>query len=695
MASPTGYSSPLARENTPARASTSSLLSARSTPVLPPASQTYEPQARAILKHRLSYGILLPSTLPVWASASYWVAHSYGGFQTLGVVNAILVPLLPSTLVVAFLAWALGVLPVVVMRKAYLTAIPTHSASPSQRFRAAYSKSGTLRSLLVYLATSSFATLLHVLALSQKDKSLSVFVKSRKHPYYINGQFVFLALAQVVLATTYHFRNVLLDRLVVQWTRRQVRLSLGHMNSSSRILHKTLSLVLTTVAFTVSVFSAYLFAFALSRSFLLPILFNVPVLSTLLRPFFAHYLRGPINMTLFLRHLPLVWRTLLLGLTTVGSWEFAEQLFDEKVQEPLAIASRTADPSLTLVSAISSSDPDPYFKYFAFEELREFSADDTAAGSARRTALFGDQKYNPSLWSVLVRESLLFLGKDYQLLLRRGKAAPPPAAAPIVPQKPKGPDVPATPLIRKVIFKTQSNSPIASVLDSFAADGALTQVMQTSVDTTTAHLPELFKAIESPVAKAKAEVAVIKSEVAPVVNAPARTLSFLKKTWNAYTPRAVSSVIEEVTEWWRRERLNKVVESALPHREVDALIIEVLSRLVCASLSEDRYGIVQRDIPRILESLLSFLSAVETYQTELAQRAPPAVPDESGLSEEEQQARAAVREEVTRAGAVLAVVGDAAKEGVIRVVRTFGGKLGAFRFPPHLAQQLQGYVDYN
>ena len=43
----------------------------------------------------------------------------------------------------------------------------------------------------------------------------------------------------------------------------------------------------------------------------------------------------------------------------------------------------------------------------------------------------------------------------------------------------------------------------------------------------------------------------------------------------------------------------------------------MLSRLVCVSLTEDRYGVVQRDIPRILEALLVFLTALEDAQKEI------------------------------------------------------------------------------
>ena len=44
----------------------------------------------------------------------------------------------------------------------------------------------------------------------------------------------------------------------------------------------------------------------------------------------------------------------------------------------------------------------------------------------------------------------------------------------------------------------------------------------------------------------------------------------------------------------------------------------MLSSLVCASLTEDRYGVMQRDILRILEALLVFLTAIEDAQKEIA-----------------------------------------------------------------------------
>jgi hypothetical protein len=78
---------------------------------------------------------------------------------------------------------------------------------------------------------------------------------------------------------------------------------------------------------------------------------------------------------------------------------------------------------VTLVSGATSTNL--LFKHFAYRELVDFASADGENSSVARTALFGNQKHNPSLWATLVRESLLLLSNDDQLLLRRGKPAPP------------------------------------------------------------------------------------------------------------------------------------------------------------------------------------------------------------------------------------------------------------------------------
>lgn len=87
----------------------------------------------------------------------------------------------------------------------------------------------------------------------------------------------------------------------------------------------------------------------------------------------------------------------------------------------------------------------------------------------------------------------------------------------------------------------------------------------------------------------------------------------------------------------------------------------MLSHLTCASLSEDRYGVVQRDIPRILEAFLSFLSAIEGYQVEIkSAHVPPSKEELAGLTGLELETKLRVGIEVAKAGEALGYVSDGA-----------------------------------
>ena len=82
-----------------------------------------------------------------------------------------------------------------------------------------------------------------------------------------------------------------------------------------------------------------------------------------------------------------------------------------------------------------------------------------------------------------------------------------------------------------------------------------------------------------------------------------------------------------------------------------------MSYLVCASLTEDQYGIVQRDIPKILETLTSFLSAIEEYQLQITSSIkPPSTSSELPRKEQEALNLAAI--EVDKAQEILGGMAD-------------------------------------
>ncbi|KAG2034794.1 nucleoporin protein Ndc1-Nup [Suillus americanus] len=663
-----------------------STLTARLSPTVPSASQTYEPLVRSALRQRLIHNIFAFSV-----AFTLVVSILLGGEDETSAFTRLLSP---GTWTMACLKWFVGVLPVIAMRKVYLTSAATPATSPAKMLTNAIAKPSTRRCLAVYMTCTLMLITLSMSSFTSDEREnlrLNVFVKSRKHPYYLNGRLLFLILAQLWLAASFLLRNIMLDRFVFRWTK--------SFNSSEPPYSPSnlLKLLLKMALFTSFSLMVYSVAFGLSRMLALPLLLKLPVMSSIVRPFVAHLAKGTWTLTLPILHWSLLVRSFMMGLVTVMSWEFAESLFDAYVPQPIKVGALTADPNVTVVSGITTQDT--VFTHFAYSELAGLASDESSAGSTRRTALFGDQKYSPSLWNVLARQSLLRLGQDYQTFLRRGAPITPPVA--VAPAIPKPKDPPSTPLIRKAIFKAPRQSPLSSMLDSVSSESELSKAASAVAGemeerASQMHIPELFRSVAPSSAAAPAANTVLAKPTSSIISSfIAQVQSHSRDFVVSRCPAWLKESAIIWNKWFYRERLNKVVEVCLPNRELDALIIEALSRFVCASLSEDRYGVVQRDIPRILEAFLSFLSAIEEYQIEVNTKYTPPTPDElsqgnTKILEEKEM----MRLEVARAGDVLVVVSDALKTGVANISRTFGDKLVAFKFPPRTARKLQSFVDY-
>ncbi|KAG5637562.1 hypothetical protein H0H81_004139 [Sphagnurus paluster] len=680
-------SSSLSR-STPVRAITTTL-STRSAPSIPPPTTTYEPVVKSLLRSRFVH-IFLYSSLFSWTFTTSWTIWSLGGASDLGLYRTIVVPFLPLTLLNTILVLSTAAIPAAVLRKAYLTPTRTSATSLSALVKASLSKPATHRSLMVYALSALSAIAIHatILYASGMSHGLNIFVK--KHPYYLNGRLLFALLSQLSVAAAFSLRNVTLDRFVFRWAAIQSSKTQRKRFNWGDILQ---AFVIAAVIATLTVpFAAITFGL-LRLAF--PMLYKLPLLPTLLRPFTAHFLRGSWTLVLPFRHISLLTRAWFLAFSTLATWEFSNALFDTIIYQPITASELTAEPHLTLVSGISSADTG--FRYLAYTELATLAADESAAAAVRRSALFNDQKYNPGLWAHLVRESLLFLGTDYQHFLRRGKPAPAPVSksTPVVPTTPAKP-LPATPtpLIRTSIFQSNkaSASPVRTVVEGLGSDGVFAQALDAGAEA--AHIPALFRSVEAAVLPAPT----VREEVQKKAEEKASGLVQRVKgevlgAIGRALPAGLATFSKGVQSWWTRERMERAAQTCLPNIEMDVVIAEVLSHLICASLTEDKYGVVQRDIPRVLEALLSFLSAVEEYHTELrAKYTPPAIDQEysaAQIAEFEEK-----RAEVERAGEVLCIITDGLKGGVARIVRTFGDKLLAFKFPPRTAQKLQPFLEY-
>ncbi|KAF8066544.1 nucleoporin protein Ndc1-Nup [Lyophyllum atratum] len=690
-------STPLSR-TTPTRAITTTLAT-RSAPFIPPPTTTYEPIVKSILRSRLVFLVFPYSALFCWTCTSLWMIWSLGGTSSLGLSRTLLVPFRPLTMLSALLSWSTAAVPAIVLRKVYLTPTRTPATSLSSLVKASFTKPVTLRSLVVYAISAIAAVALHIWILYVNEHTtygLSLFVKSKKHPYYLNGRLLFVLLSQSAAAVAYSLRNMTLDRFVFRWARlspdaQPPNKQRRRFNPSDIVQAIVIATVLATLAIP---FAALIFGLL---RFTLPLLHKVPLLRNVLRPFTAHFLRGPWTIFLPFRHLSLLMRAWFLAFTTVATWEFSNTIFDSIIYLPVPISDFTPEPHVTLVSGVSSSDVG--FRYLAYSELRSLASDDSTTATTRRSSLFNDQKYNPNPWSHLVRESLLFLGKDYQHFLRRGKP-PPTTPAPAQAGASAAPDLShiATPmpLIRGSVFRSDKpSSPIHTVVESLGSDGPLAQALDQGAEA--AHIPELFRSVEAavlPTPTTKEEVKdKVKKATGVVERVPQRAKEEMGRLLARVVPAPVAREGAKLEVWWNEERLDKVTQSYLPHIELDVVIVEVLSHLICASLTEDKYGVVQRDIPKVLEAMLSFLSAIEQYHAEVRAKYTPPSPDQALTPEQILQFEAR-RVEVEKAGEILSYMSGGLKEGVARIVRRFGDKLLAFKFPPRIAQKLQPFLEY-
>jgi len=107
------------RIGTPIRAIASTIAS-RSSPPLPPPSQSYEPLVKALFRYRLRYTLSL-SALVTSFFINAWTVWQLGGTVRTGFWGALYTPLSPPTLLMTFLTWAAVALPITVLRKVFLT----------------------------------------------------------------------------------------------------------------------------------------------------------------------------------------------------------------------------------------------------------------------------------------------------------------------------------------------------------------------------------------------------------------------------------------------------------------------------------------------------------------------------------------------------------------------------------------------
>ncbi|KAG8708738.1 hypothetical protein FRC08_018731 [Ceratobasidium sp. 394] len=407
---------------------------------------------------------------------------------------------------------------------------------------------------------------------------LSLFTGSNRHPWSLNERHLMLVLGNICLGFFYSLRDAI-DNRNPSWLRRFGGLAQRTQAATWRSTARSCRFALTYWCVFGGVYlllrvpcwglANQLFGFAIS-----------PFLHFVTRPGAYWQLLSP----------TLYWRMLVLQISTVLMWDVAGAWFEINASQVIHLSQFKEDPNASLIAGLQSKDD--YFKYFAFAELANVATN----RPPRRVALFSDLKANPTAWEQVCRECLLLLGKDYTAVVNRNvlPAATATIAAPPVP-------TPSSKISKDSVYKATKTSS-SGPLDTFVgAANAVATVVPTNLSVPAIFLSSSHSQPAPSVAPVQTPLPIQgwklpKPDFSHVVDMlPPNVAFWLRCTWD----------------WLFVERQSAKLEGLLQNRAADIWAIEALSALVTYSLQEDPYGRVQRDIPRVLEALISYLGALE------------------------------------------------------------------------------------
>ncbi|GAA5984691.1 hypothetical protein JCM11641_004564 [Rhodosporidiobolus odoratus] len=583
----------------------------------------------------------------------------------------------------------LGSLPVIVLRKQTLTTgrspLPTRAARLNQL--------GERSSAVVFLAYLLSTAFLHVAYVwcagySSRDAKLGVFFfHEGRDAWQVNERRILLGLLHVFLAAFATVQHVSTDRSQVKFDDDTTLTIPARL--SARAGQRFSAAARSTVTAVLSFWIGYiLFRRPILRFFL------VHIAGSWARPHLWSMMRynGAYSVTLAARALS---STLLHFLV----WEAAHVCFEVYATQPMTVSQFGSNPNQSLLSGLRSQDA--YYQHFAYLELALLTLTD----STRRQAIFKDVKPGSTTagaWNEISRECLLLIGTELQRAKGRG-ALPRPAAASSASgysgQQEQNESPNRTAVRNEDVFlrarpsffdklastavssspSTLGSSPAAQALVAASRGPAAEEAKQavsTAVAATSSaisRVPSILQSsslVPSSLISDKPSVpAILPDDVAPVVGFEQKVAKFVPGVWR----NKLFAI-----------RMESRAGRCVPRRREVVRAVQALSNLICASLTEDPYGVAQRDIPKILEAFVRYLNVIDglaSQLTVLAEETP-------GGKEEQEKARHVVEREVGE-------VQTALRAGAKAILAEFGQYLGDFRFPSSIATQLQVLVDYS
>ncbi|KAF9154874.1 Nucleoporin NDC1 [Linnemannia schmuckeri] len=334
---------------------------------------------------------------------------------------------------------------------------------------------------------------------------------------------------------------------------------------------------------------------------------------------------------------------------------------DHFLSKKMNVSGSSIDPNACLISGLkvdgSNTTPETLLTYHAFQELAHLAGH----SSARRRDIFNDAGSSPSSWTQISSHCISLLNK---------------AATRIntVPAKPSS---------------TSARKPVTSALGSTirrrlppGQGGAFeTNIFRPSKHD---HFFDSLKGLstEEILAQSRAEAAKDATKTSSTGTSKDR-LELIAFHWISNKVKDLALKYPDL-----QRHLSVIPEKEILRSTDDFHLIlwafQSLARLVAASYDEDNYGVVQKDIPKVLETMLELLMTLESFLLAEAGSAKfRSNPYSAHIN--------AQRLTITRSYAML----QALKTAIYQVVVTFRGQLGEFTLASAYANRLKHFVDFD
>ncbi|KAI1310227.1 Nucleoporin NDC1 [Mortierella claussenii] len=364
--------------------------------------------------------------------------------------------------------------------------------------------------------------------------------------------------------------------------------------------------------------------------------------------------------------LGLALRLFITSFSIVAFMESVHILCDQFLTKKMNVTTTSVDPNACMVTGLkvdgANTTPESLLTYHAYQELVHLSGH----APGRRVDIFSEAASVPSSWKLISGHCIEVLIKATNRIDKASSNAPPSTAT-----------VAAIPAFnttaRRRLPPGKGGAFETNVLRPSKQEHFLDSLKGYSTEEILAHTR----------IQADKSLADETSGKRPYLGGSKDRLELVAFRWISKSLRELVFRYPEL-----QKQLNAIPDSAIFHATEDFQLtvwsFQSLARFVVASYNEDRYGVVQKDIPRILEAMLGLLISLEYFLV-----------TEGRLEKFVATPYSAYVNAQTLVNSRSLALAQALKTAIYQIVIRFKEQLSEFVLAPAYADRLQHFVEFD